>query len=88
MRLLYYIVDVGFTVYNFLIVARCLLSWLPMGANNSIARFVYDMTEPVMAPFRRLFGNAMMGIDFSPIIAIFALGLAHRLALQLIISLM
>jgi len=86
-RFLYYVVDVGFTVYNFLILARCLLSWLPIGFNNGAVRFIFEMTEPFMGPIRRLMGGGIRGIDFSPILAIFILEFAHRLALNLIIGL-
>jgi len=85
---LYYVVDVGFTVYNFLILARCLLSWLPLGMNNGAVRFIYEMTEPFMAPLRRMMGGGFRGVDFSPILAIFILEFAHRLALNLILGMM
>lgn len=87
MRFLYSVVDVSFTVYNFLIMARVLLSWLPIGFNNGAVRFIYEMTEPFMGPIRRLMGGGLRGLDFSPILAIFILEFAHRLALNLIFRL-
>ena len=86
--MIYYTVDVAFAIFNFLILARCILSWLPFGFNNSIVRFVYEMTEPVMKPFRRLLGNAFVGIDFSPVLAIFALEFVRRLVLNILLALM
>jgi len=87
MRLIYNTVEVAFSLYYFLIIARCLLSWLPFGLNNSIVRFVYEMTEPVMAPFRRLLGNSFLGIDFSPVLAIFFLQFVEYLVLNILLSL-
>lgn len=85
MRLIYQFVDVAFTIYNFMILARVLLSWLPIGMNNQAVRFIYEMTEPFLAPFRRIMGGGM-GIDFSPILAILVLQFVHRLVLNLLAS--
>jgi YggT family protein len=50
----------------------------------NIIKFIYDVTEPIMAPFRRLLPMGY-GIDFSPILAVFALGLLNKLLVQLIL---
>lgn len=60
-----------------LIVAQALLSWLPLSEDNAINRFLTMMTEPVVAPIRKLLSRfeftQEMPIDFSPMIAILAL---------------
>jgi YggT family protein len=56
----------------FLILARAVLSWFIRDLRNPIAAFVYQVTEPLLSPFRhiiqRLGYNGM--IDFSPILLI------------------
>ncbi len=55
-----------------LILVRCVLSWLPLGYNK-LTEFIYNITEPLLAPIRNLLdramGGRMMFIDISPIIA-------------------
>jgi YggT family protein len=44
-------------LYVLVLVARALLSWFPYSANspfNPVRRFVFVVTEPVLAPFRRI----------------------------------
>lgn len=61
-----------------LILVRVLLSFFPTLRSSKIAEFVYQMTEPIMAPCRAILdriglGNGMM--DFSPILAFVLLDL-------------
>jgi len=52
-----------------LIIARVIISWvMPMGGGGLVA-FVYQATEPILAPIRRILPPAG-GFDFSPLIAI------------------
>jgi YggT family protein len=60
--------------YFFVLLARVLLSWIPVpprGALSRIASFVYEITEPVLRPLRNLLPPlrmGAMGLDLSPII--------------------
>ena len=61
----------------FLLIARVVLSWTnPMGGGGLVA-FVYQATEPILAPIRRLL-PATGGIDWSPLIAMLLLGVVVR----------
>jgi YggT family protein len=65
------------------------MSWLPVsGSNqllNSAMSFIYDVTEPFLAPFRRIIPmSSGMPIDFSPILAFFVLGLIQSLVFSFI----
>ncbi|MBA1333770.1 MAG: Integral membrane protein YggT, involved in response to extracytoplasmic stress (osmotic shock) [Firmicutes bacterium] len=62
-----------FNTIELLVLARIILSWVSPGYNNPISRFIYNITEPILAPFRRLLERSPFGggmIDFSPILAI------------------
>lgn len=76
-------VRIAFEVLNWLIIIRVFLSWIPHDPYKPVFRFVYEITEPVLAPFRKLIGGRMM-IDFSPVIAIIALQLLESLVLDLL----
>lgn len=85
MQTLAVLVRVAFEVLNWLIIARILMSWFPHDPNNPIMRFIYEITEPVLAPFRRLMPRTTMPIDFSPIIAVLVLQLVERLLINFIL---
>lgn len=55
-----------------LIVARIVLSWLPFGRDSRLLWMLHGLTEPIMAPFRRIIPPMGM-LDLSPIILIFLL---------------
>ncbi len=74
-------IRIAFEVLDWLIIIRVLLSWIPHDPYNPIFRFIYEITEPVLAPFRRLLGRRMM-VDFSPILAIFAIQLVEMLVID------
>jgi YggT family protein len=71
----------GFVLW-FLLIARVVLSWTnPMGGGGLVA-FVYQATEPILAPIRRVL-PATGGIDWSPLIAMLILGAIVRVAVNL-----
>lgn len=52
------------------IIIRSLLSWVDPAGRNPISAFLIQVTEPVLAPIRRLMGGGLGGFDLSPLIAI------------------
>jgi YggT family protein len=73
---------------SILIVIRALISWLPLGQGNKINNFLIMMTEPVIAPIRKLLSRLSftreMPVDFSPMVAIIALGILSGLIMLLV----
>ncbi len=59
-------------LYIVAIVARAAASWFVRDFRSAIMSFLVDVTEPVLAPLRRIIPRGL-GIDFSPMIAIVAL---------------
>jgi YggT family protein len=61
-----------FNVIYFLLVIRIILSWFPVNQYSEIVQLLYRITDPILAPFRRI--PLRMGmIDFSPIFAFLAI---------------
>jgi YggT family protein len=58
------------TAINWLIIIRVILSWVNPDPYNALVRFLYSVTEPMLAPFRRILPAYSIGIDFSPIFAL------------------
>lgn len=55
------------------ILVRALLSWIPsIRPDNPLVRFVNDITEPILAPLRRVIPMVGM-MDLSPLIAMIVL---------------
>lgn len=73
-------------VINFLIIARALFSWFSRDYSNPIYNFLYQVTEPILAPFRLL--QEKIGIrgmiDISPILAIISLDILRKLIWSLL----
>lgn len=67
------VLDYVLTILNWLIIIRALLSWVNPDPYNVIVQFIYKITEPFLAPFRRLIPAYSIGIDFSPIFALLAI---------------
>ncbi|HID15581.1 MAG TPA: YggT family protein [Candidatus Atribacteria bacterium] len=78
-------INLLFQIYSYLVLARVLLSWFPVDRNNPIINFIYEVTEPVLAPFRVIIPIGMMGLDLSPILAFFFLDIFRRLIIKLLI---
>jgi YggT family protein len=64
------VIDIGLTVYMWIIIIRALISWVSPDPYNPIVRFLYRITEPVLRPVRTILPIGGMGIDFSPLIVI------------------
>ncbi len=64
--------------YQILILVRVIMSWFPVNPNSAVARFVYDLTEPMLGWLRDIIPPIGM-FDVSPIAAFFLLDLLKAL---------
>ena len=64
-----YFIQTLIYILNFAIIIRALMSWFNPSPENPIARFVIEITEPVLAPLRRIVPRIGM-MDITPIVAI------------------
>ena len=62
-----------------LIFIRVILSWLRLNPENMAVKFLHEVTEPMLAPFRKFTTAGMF--DFSPIIAMIILELIRQIIL-------
>ncbi|MCH7786012.1 MAG: YggT family protein [Chloroflexi bacterium] len=51
------------------LIGRVILSWINVSPSNPISIFIFQVTEPILAPIRRLLPK-MGTLDLSPMIAI------------------
>lgn len=65
------LLDMVLSLYMWIIIIRALISWVNPDPYNPIVQFLYKVTEPVLAPIRRLIPMGRIGIDLSPLIVLF-----------------
>ena len=63
------IINLLLTLLGFAIVGRALMSWFDPRMTSSIGRVLFEITEPIIAPIRRVVPSMGM-IDISPFIAL------------------
>ncbi len=51
------------------ILLRVILSWFSPRPNNVLAKILYQVTEPILAPLRRIIPRVGV-LDFTPLVAI------------------
>ncbi len=61
------ILELTVQVYFWAIIAVIILSWIAPGSYHPAAQLLYQLTEPVMRPFRKLLPN-LGALDLSPIL--------------------
>ncbi|MFF0825581.1 YggT family protein [Brevibacillus sp. NPDC003359] len=76
MSVVFNILDFAFMVYQFMIIAYILMSWVPQMRDTGIGQLLERLVEPYLAPFRR-FIPPLGFIDISPIVALIALRFAY-----------
>ncbi|WP_243423557.1 YggT family protein [Anaerotignum lactatifermentans] len=81
--------DIFFYVLEILIFVRIVFSWVPgMGYRSAIGQLIYNLTEPILGPCRRMLDKSPLGggmmLDFSPIIALIIMALVSRLLVSLV----
>jgi len=86
MSLLFSFVRILAQALNIAILARVLLSWIPLDRNNAFVRIVYEITEPILGPIRRVLPS-LGGLDLSPIVALILIQVLERVLLTLLAGL-
>ena len=59
-------------LYSLVVLVAVILSWVPLDRRNPLVTITHALTEPVLAPIRRVL-PPMGGLDFSPMVLLFAL---------------
>ena len=77
---LHVFVQLFVTVLWLLVIGRVLLSWVNPTFSGAVGRFLFNTTEPLLMPIRRLLPSTGM-IDLAPLVLILVLGFVLRLVL-------
>ena len=70
-------------IYEYLFIARAILSWFPMLHGNPIVGFLHSITEPILAPIRAVLwkipGLDSIPLDFSVLVAFLLIEVLRRI---------
>jgi YggT family protein len=81
------ILDIGLSLYMYIIIGRAIVSWVNADPYNPIVRFLHTATEPVLYAVRRRVPVFFGGMDFSPILVILAIVFVKAFVVQTLIQL-
>ncbi len=65
------------------ILGRVIMSWINPSPDNPIAKILFEITEPILAPIRRVLPSMGM-LDLSPMVALIIMIVIQRVLLSLI----
>jgi YggT family protein len=81
------IIDIGLSLYMWIIIGRAIISWVSPDPYNPIVRFLNAVTEPVLYPIRRRLPVNLGGMDFSPVLVILAIIFIQSFLVQSLLQL-
>jgi YggT family protein len=74
------VVELAFTIYIFIVIARALISWVSPDPYNPIVRFLHNVTDPALYRLRRLMPFLQFGgLDLSPIALLLLLSVVQQI---------
>ena len=76
-------INILFYVLWAAILGRVIISWINLSPDNPIVVLLYGITEPILAPIRRVLPSMGM-LDLSPMVALIVMMILQRVLLSLI----
>lgn len=81
---LYSAISNFFQLLQLILIVRILLTWFPnINWWNQPFKFLREVTDPLLEPFRRMI-PPIGGIDLSPMVLFFVIGLLERVVLSFV----
>jgi YggT family protein len=81
------VLDLVLGLYFWIIVLRAILSWVRPDPYHPLVRLLHSLTEPVLAPLRRLLPGGRVGLDLSPLLALLLLYFLRSFLVQTLFDL-
>ena len=78
------IIVLVFRIYELIIIARAVISWIRVDTYHPVVQWIYRLTEPLLDPIRRMLPTGRTGFDFSPLLLLLALQLIERLVVAML----
>ena len=81
------IMDIGLSLYMWLVIIRAIISWVNPDPYNTLVRFLHSATEPILYPIRKRLPLFFGGFDFSPVLVIMAIFFIQTFFVQSLLQL-
>lgn len=78
--------DLLFTLLAFAIIARALVSWLPVDRYHPVIRILDQITEPILAPLRRYIPPIGGMMDITPIVALILIQILQAIVHRVLVN--
>jgi YggT family protein len=72
-------------IIYWLLMARIIIAWFPVDPYHSAVQFLQQVTDPILAPFRRLPLQIGM-LDLTPLLAFVALFFVNRVVVRILLG--
>jgi YggT family protein len=76
------VLDFLLWAYQWILIARVVISWIDADPYNPIVRFIYNLTEPVLERVRERLPQIAGGFDLSPLVVWLAIWFIKRFLVQ------
>ncbi len=76
------VLDLILSAYLIILIAAVVASWINADPYHPAVRFLYNVTEPVLAKVRQMIPVVVGGFDLSPLIVWVAIVFAKRFLIQ------
>ncbi|NDL67937.1 YggT family protein [Clostridiales bacterium F-3ap] len=77
-----------------IVLARVIVSWLPVSPSNKLIDFIYSISEPIFVPIRHLIKRSIFGgrnggmlLDFSPMVAFLLISMLANFISRMLLGL-
>jgi YggT family protein len=77
------LIQIVFYLWQLLLLARILLSWVRIDPYHPLVQFLYSATEPILRPIRQLLPKTGM-FDISPFVAIILAQVVQVVLVQIV----
>lgn len=89
MYMIYRAVGLAFSLYEFIIILRVLMTWINLSPYSGLGRFLSDLADPFLGFFERFMPRALLTpLNFTPVVALVALGFIQSVVMRLLAGLL
>jgi YggT family protein len=71
------------SIIKIIIIISAVLSWIRVSPYHPVVQFINQISEPILAPFRKIIPPERIGIDLSPVFVFLLLSLLERFVVRI-----
>jgi YggT family protein len=87
--MIYRAVGLAFSLYEFIILLRVLMTWINLSPYSTVGRFLCDLADPFLGFFERFMPRALLTpLNFTPVVALIALSFIQSIVMRLLAAIL